>query len=124
MEETQNLATEAEGYAYGLAWADSEITECWVGIRRIPEQDGTGGTYSVRVDVKVPGHDLVAKRVPHDDVHLAMRYAFQDMENQLHGIDARTNHSEYAATINGQLMTQDEIAKELSDRQRRIRDEK
>ncbi|MES2952320.1 MAG: hypothetical protein V4858_27650 [Pseudomonadota bacterium] len=105
------LTTAAEVHAYGLAWAESEIIACWVGICFDPQHDGPGGPYSVRVDVKIPGHDLIAKRVQHDDVHLAMGHAMQDMKDQLRAIDPREYASEYAVTINGQLMTPDSLSR-------------
>lgn len=104
MESSPALISAAEAHAYGLTWGYSEITACWVGIRFDPEQESVG-PYSVRVDVNTPGHDLVAKRGQQGDVHLAMGYAFQDMERQLQGIDPREDVAEYAVTINGQLMT-------------------
>ncbi len=105
MEPCIALTTAAEAHAYGLAWAESEIIACWVGICIDPEQKGPGGPYSVRVDVKIPGHDLIAKRVQHNDVHLAMGHAFEDMIGQLQGIDPREYAAECAVTVNGQLMT-------------------
>lgn len=117
MEPSLALSTAAEMHAYGLAWAESEITECWVSIHFDPGQDGSGGPYSVRVDVAIPGHTLATQRVQHEDVHLALGHAFQDMERQLQAIDPHINHAEYAVTVNGQLMTQ--VASDQQARQPR-----
>lgn len=59
--------------------------------------------YSVRVDVFIPGHKLVAQRVQHADVYPALGDAFEDMDRQLKAVDANINHAEYAPTINGEL---------------------
>ncbi len=104
MESSAALTTAAEAHAYGLTWASSAIIACWVGIRFDPAQE-SADPYSVRVDVMIPGHDLVATRAQHGDVHLALGYAFQDIEAQLRSIDLRASAAEYAVTVNGQLMT-------------------
>jgi ribosome-associated translation inhibitor RaiA len=106
LESSPALTAAAEAHAHGLAWAESEIIACWVGIQFDPEQQSSGRPYSVRVDVAIPGHELVAQRVQHEDVHLALGHAFQDMEQQLKAIDPRINHAEYAVTINGQIVLQ------------------
>lgn len=62
----------------------------------------------VRVDVTVPGHELIANRVQHEDVNLALSYAFEDMERQLAGIDTDIHHVEYAVTIPGSLLPQED----------------
>lgn len=103
MEPSVALSTAAHAHAHGLKWAVSEIIACWVGIRTDPEQQRSGKPYSVRVDVSVPGHELTTQRVQHEDAHLAIVHAFQDMEDQLRGIDPSINHAQYAVTVNGQL---------------------
>lgn len=106
MEPSSALTAAAYAHAYGLTWAESEIITCWVGIHFNPEHDGSGGPYSVRVDVLMPGHELIAQRVQHENVHLALGHAFENMAQQLKAIDPQMNHAEYAVTVNGQLMTQ------------------
>ncbi len=106
MESSIALVAAAETLAYGLAWTESEIINCWVGIHCDPEQLPAGKPYSVRVDVFIPGHELIAQRVQHNDVHLALSHAFEDMAQQLQAIDPKINHAEYAATISGQLVRQ------------------
>ncbi len=106
MEPSSALSAAAHAHAHGLAWAESEIITCWVGIHFNPEHDGSGGPYSVRVDVLIPGHELVAQRVQQEDVLLALGHAFEDLAQQLKAIDPQINHAEYAVTVNGQLATQ------------------
>ncbi len=103
MESSAALIAAAEAHAYGLSWEESEIMECWVGIRCDAEAHPAGMPYSVRVDVSIPGHKLIAPRVQHADVQHALADAFADMELQLKAVDANINHAEYAPTINGEL---------------------
>lgn len=98
------LATVAEVHAYGLPWVESEIMICWIGIHCDPEYVQVGGPYSVRVDVSLPGHELVTRRTQHQDMYLALNHAFEDMGRQLRAIDPLINHAEYAVTENGQLL--------------------
>lgn len=105
MEPSDALTAAAHAHAHGLAWVESEIIACWVGIHCDPEQQPLGKPYSVRVDVAIPGHELMAQRVQHEDVQLALGHAFEDMEQQLKAIDPLINHAEYAPTIDGQLVT-------------------
>lgn len=121
MESSIALTTTAEAYAYGLAWVESEIIACWVGICLTPEQALPGGPFSVRLDVKIPGHELAVQRVQHEDIYLAMGYAFHDMERQLKCIDPWVHHAEYATTVNGQLVTLEEAFDAESNDARKVR---
>ena len=123
MEESSALTAAAHGLAHGLAWDYSEIIACWVGIRCDPEETTPGPRYSVRVDVTVPGHELVAKRIRNESVLFAMGHAFEDMKLQLGGIDPRINHAEYAATTPGVLFAPGDIAgeKRYGDRRSEVR---
>lgn len=103
IESSSALIAAAQALADGLAWDDSEIIACWVGIRCDPEQTSPGPRYSVRVDVTVPGHELIAKRVQHENVNLALGQAFEDMKRQLAGINPCIHHAQYAVTIPGML---------------------
>lgn len=115
------LTTTAEAYAYGLAWAESEIIACWVGLCMTPEHALPGGPFSVRIDVKVPGHELVVRRVQHDDIYLALGHAFHDMERQLKCIDPTIHHAEYATTVNGELTAFEEAYEAESNDARKVR---
>lgn len=112
MESSSALMAAAQAHAYGLAWSDSEIIACWIGIRLDPEQASSAGRYSVRVDITVPGHELIAKRVQHEDVHLALGYAFEDMSRQLARVNPSVHHAQYAVTVPGMLLTPEQLAEE------------
>ncbi len=103
LESCPALTEAAQTHAHGLPWAESEILNCWVGIHFHPNELPAGLPYSARVDVTIPGYELISQRVPHSDVHLALGHAFEDMQHQLRRIDPKINHAEFAVTINGQL---------------------
>lgn len=103
MESSSALTAAAQAHALGLAWAESEIMTCWVGIHLDPEQQQSGKPYRVRVDVAIPGHELTVQRDQQEDVLLALGHAFEDMAQQLKAIDPQINHAEYAVTVNGEL---------------------
>lgn len=103
LEESNALIAEAHALAYGLAWVELEIITCWVGIHADPTHQPSGGICSVRVDVLIPGHELVTKQVQHEDVHRALICAFQEIEEQLKRISPRVHDAQYAVTVNGQL---------------------
>lgn len=112
MESSQALFDAAHSLAHRLAWDDSEIIACWVVIHRDPEQTSKGPSYRARVDIKVPGHELIAKSVPYESGSLALAHAFEDIKQQLADIDPRINHDEYAVTVPGMLLTGDVIPQE------------
>lgn len=52
------------------------IISCRVVVEREPRQRHQDGRFTVRVDLHVPGHELVLDRDHHDDVYVALRDAF------------------------------------------------
>jgi ribosomal subunit interface protein len=74
------------------------ITACRVAIevhhRNTSNLHHTGEPFHVRIDLTVPGTELVVKRDPkdshaHEDINIALRDAFQAMERQLKDFVAR-----------------------------------
>lgn len=67
------------------------LVSCRVAIGRPHRQHQTGNTYRVRIDMSVPGHELVVSHEPHHakdryadpDVYTAIKDAFQAAERQL-----------------------------------------
>lgn len=110
LEESVALTAEAHALAYGLAWVELEILTCWVGIHNDSTQQPSDATYTVRVDVLVPKHEVITKQVQHADVHRALINAFQEIEEQLIRVAPRPHDSQYAVTVNGQLSAQKDSA--------------
>lgn len=61
----------------------ADITSCRVGLDVLPHPHHQGRLYGVRIDLTMSGHELVVDRVEAEDVHVAMRDAFDDMKRQL-----------------------------------------
>jgi ribosomal subunit interface protein len=64
------------------------ITGCRVLIEASTHRQRKGNIYHVRVDVTVPGREIVVKRDPgehhaHEDIHVAVRDAFDAVRRQL-----------------------------------------
>ena len=65
-----------------------DIMSCRVVVEASHKHHHKGNLYHVRVDVTVPGAELIANRVPHrnhahEDVYVAMRDAFDAVRRQL-----------------------------------------
>ena len=70
----------------------ANITSCRVAVEALHRQHHKGNTYHVRVDVTLPGHELVASRDPgndhaHEDVYVAVRDAFNAARRQLEALN-------------------------------------
>ena len=61
----------------------ADITSCRVGIDVLPHPHHQGRLYGVRIDLTLTGHELVVDRVEAEEVHVALRDAFDDMKRQL-----------------------------------------
>jgi ribosome-associated translation inhibitor RaiA/cold shock CspA family protein len=59
------------------------IIACRVTIEWEQKRALQGRPFHLRIDLTVPGHELVVNRVRNEDVHVAMRDAFDDMQRQL-----------------------------------------
>ena len=64
------------------------IIGCRVVIEAPSQRHREGGLYHIRVDLKVPGREIVVKRDPpehhaHEDIHVAVRDCFDAVRRQL-----------------------------------------
>lgn len=64
------------------------ITSCRIAVERESFHHQDGGPYKVRVDITVPGSELVAKKQS-EDLNLAIRDAFQAAERQVEEFSRR-----------------------------------
>ena len=54
----------------------SRISRCHVVVEELDRHRHQGKQFTVRLDIRVPGHELVVDRDHHEDVYVALRDAF------------------------------------------------
>lgn len=59
------------------------IMSCRVTVEKLDRHSHQGGQFRVRIDVRVPGKEIVANRDHHEDVFVALRDAFDSAKRQL-----------------------------------------
>jgi ribosomal subunit interface protein len=60
-----------------------KIISCRVTIECPHRSQQKGSSYNVKINMSVPGEDLVVGREPHEDMEVAMREAFEAARRQL-----------------------------------------
>ena len=88
MSPSESLEASVREHAAKLDRFHSHITSCRVMIEMLHQRHVKGSVYHVRVDITVPGSELVASSEPppqhfHEDVHIAIREAFDRMRREL-----------------------------------------
>lgn len=59
------------------------ITSCRVTVEELAQHHRQGKQFQVRIDLRVPGHEVVANRDHAEDVYVALRDAFDSVKRQL-----------------------------------------
>lgn len=80
------LELSARAQAHKLESFSPNIMACRVVIDMEHAHKHQGRPFSVRIDLTLPGHELVVNRVQHEDVTVAMRDAFDRMRRQLEDV--------------------------------------
>lgn len=83
LEPSDAVATAALEKANKLDQFCPSIMSCHVAIELAHKHRQQGRPFAVRVNLTLPGRELVANRVEHEDVYVALRDAFDDMRRQL-----------------------------------------
>ena len=86
MEPSDALEASARTHAHKLESFASDLMACHVAIDLEQKHQHQGRPYSVRIDLTMPGHELVANRVQHEDVYVALRDAFDSVKRQLEDV--------------------------------------
>jgi ribosome-associated translation inhibitor RaiA len=76
------------------AWLErvhSRVVSCRVAVERNGNHHRHGRQFNVRIDVKVPGQEIVVNRGHDEEVHLAVRDAFDAARRQLSELRAAPN---------------------------------
>lgn len=83
MNRSDAIEADARERARHLEHFCDDITSCRVGLDVLPHPHHQGRLYGVRIDLTLPGHELVVDRVEADDLQVALRDAFDNMKRQL-----------------------------------------
>jgi ribosomal subunit interface protein len=59
------------------------ITSCRVAVEHLGQHQQQGRQFRVRVDIRVPGKEIVVNRDHHEDVYVALRDAFDSVRRQI-----------------------------------------
>ena len=83
MEPSDAVASAAREKAAKLELFCPGIMACRVVIEQPHRHRHQGRSFSVRLDLTLPGHELAVSRVESEDVYVALRDAFDDMKRQV-----------------------------------------
>ena len=86
MERSDALEQSAREHAQKLESFSTDIIGCRITIDLEQRRMQQGRPISVRIDLTLPGHELVVNRVHHEDAHVALHEAFDNMKRQLSDI--------------------------------------
>lgn len=59
------------------------ITRCRVTVEQLGRHQQQGRQFAVKVDLRIPGREIVASHDHHEDVYVALREAFDSARRQL-----------------------------------------
>ena len=87
----------------------SDLMACRVLIDLAPKHQNQGRLFAVRIDLTLPGHELVVNRVQDEDVYVALRDAFDNMRRQLedHVRQRRGDEKTHALPLHGEVVRLD-----------------
>jgi ribosomal subunit interface protein len=82
-----------------------EIMACRVTVDLLQKHRQQGRPFGVRIDVTIPGRELAVDRVEHEDVHVALRDAFDAMRRQLEDAVRRVRGDvkQHAGELHGEV---------------------
>ena len=77
------LETAIRENAAKLEAVGSNITSCRVIVEERSRHQANGREFNVRIDLRMPGRELVINRAHHEDAYAAVRDAFEDARRRL-----------------------------------------
>lgn len=86
MEPSDAVETSAREHVLKLEEFAPDIMTCRVVVDLEQKHKHQGRPYGVRIDLTLPGHELVVNRVQDEDVYVALRDAFDNMKRQVEDI--------------------------------------
>ena len=83
MDRSDALDTAIQEHAAKLEQFHSRITRCKVTVEQMHKHHQQGKHFAVKIDLRVPGREIVATRDHDEDVYVAVRDAFDSAKRQL-----------------------------------------
>ena len=96
IEHSEALETRIRDKAQKLEEFFKNIMSCRVVVEAPHQHHHQGKQFNVRIDIGVPGNEIVVNRDHHEDVYVALRDAFDAAKRQL---------EDYARKIRGDIKT-------------------
>jgi ribosomal subunit interface protein len=89
-----------------------DIMSCRVVVELEDQHKHQGQPFGVRIELTLPGRELVVNRVHNEDVHVALRDAFDDMKRQLEDVvrQRRGHEKQHARELHGEVARIDDAA--------------
>ena len=84
MEPSEALEARIRAKAGKLDQIEHRITGCHVVVERLSARHRSGNDFAVRIDLRVPGREIVVDGVRHEDAYVAVRDAFEAATRMLH----------------------------------------
>lgn len=110
MDGSDALTANVQEHVLKLEALASDIMACRVLIDLEQKHKHQGRPIGVRIDLTLPGHELVVNRVQHEDAYVALRDAFDSMKRQLREVNRRRKRQEklHATPLHGELVRLDD----------------
>ena len=83
MDRSEALETHIREKVDALEQLHPNLTRCTVTIEKPHHHKHQGNTFNVRIDLHVPGDELVVNRDAHEDPYVALRDAFEAAKRQI-----------------------------------------
>ena len=88
VDKSETVDADIRSKAHKLGEFHDHITSCRIVVEASHRHHHKGNLYRLRIDVRVPGHELVVTRDPgdeqeHEDIYVTVRDAFDAMRRQL-----------------------------------------
>lgn len=106
MEPSEAVEQAARKKAEHLDQFAGDIMACRVVVDLAQKHKHQGQPYAVRVDLTLPGHELVVDRVQDEDVYVALRDAFDAMKRKLEDVvrQRRGDEKQHARELHGEVL--------------------
>ncbi len=109
MEPSEAVENHIRDHAHKLEAFAPDVMSCRVHVDLLQKHQHQGRPYGVRIDLTLPGHELVVNRVQDEDVYVALREAFDNMKRQLEDVVRHRRGQEklHAGPLHGEVVRLD-----------------